>query len=146
MPALARRSDHLTSVSIPSKASRAALWKLRWTRDIGRHIVIFGTPGLVRWRRIRLHARVDVQVKQRAAKVLRDLGLSVSDAIRLLLVRVAGENTLSFFEIEMPNAETRAAMGELEQGMRRIERAAAFRQDFCGSNKGRLATLLADRI
>ncbi len=59
--------------------------------------------------------RVDGQVKEKAAKVLRDLGLSVADAIRLLLVRVAAENALPF-EIEMPNAETRAAMAELEQG------------------------------
>jgi DNA-damage-inducible protein J len=62
-----------------------------------------------------VRARVDSQVKKKAAKVLGDLGLSVSDAIRLLLVRVAAENALPF-EIETPNAETRAAMAELEQG------------------------------
>jgi DNA-damage-inducible protein J len=62
-----------------------------------------------------VRARVGVQVKDKAARVLGDLGLSVSDAIRLLLVRVAVENALPF-EIEVPNAETRAAMAELEQG------------------------------
>jgi DNA-damage-inducible protein J len=62
-----------------------------------------------------VRARVDVQIRDKAAKVLGDLGLSVSDAIRLLLVRVAAENALPF-EIEMPNAETRGAMAELEQG------------------------------
>jgi DNA-damage-inducible protein J len=62
-----------------------------------------------------VRARVDVEVKEKAAKVLGDLGLSVSDAIRLLLVRVAAENALPF-GIEMPNAETRAAMVELEDG------------------------------
>jgi DNA-damage-inducible protein J len=60
-------------------------------------------------------ARVDVQVKEKAAKVLGDLGLSVSDAIRLMLFRIAAQKALPF-EIEMPNAETRAAMAELEQG------------------------------
>jgi len=43
------------------------------------------------------------------------MGLSVSDAIRLLLVRVAAERAMPF-EIEAPNAETRAAIAELEHG------------------------------
>ena len=62
-----------------------------------------------------VRARIDGQVKERAAKVLADMGLSVSDAIRLLLVRVAAERALPF-EIKVPNAETRAAMAELEHG------------------------------
>ena len=48
-------------------------------------------------------------------QVLADMGLSVSDAIRLLLVRVAIDKALPF-EANVPNAETRAAMAELEQG------------------------------
>jgi DNA-damage-inducible protein J len=62
-----------------------------------------------------VRARIDGQVKERAAKVLADMGLSVSDAIRLLLVRVAAEKALPF-EIKVPNAETRAGMAELERG------------------------------
>jgi DNA-damage-inducible protein J len=62
-----------------------------------------------------VRARIDGQVKAKAAKVLADMGLSVSDAIRLLLVRVAAEKALPF-EIKVPSAETRAAMAELEQG------------------------------
>lgn len=62
-----------------------------------------------------VRARIDGQVKEKAAKVLADMGLSVSDAIRLLLVRVAAEKALPF-EIKVPNAETRAAMAELERG------------------------------
>lgn len=62
-----------------------------------------------------VRARIDGQVKEEAAKVLADMGLSVSDAIRLLLVRVAAEKALPF-EIKVPNAETRAAMAELERG------------------------------
>jgi DNA-damage-inducible protein J len=62
-----------------------------------------------------VRARIDGQVKEKAAKVLGDMGLSVSDAIRLLLVRVAAEKALPF-EITVPNAETRKAMSELEQG------------------------------
>lgn len=62
-----------------------------------------------------VRARIDGQIKKKAAKVLADMGLSVSDAIRLLLVRVAAEKALPF-ELKVPNAETRAAMTELEQG------------------------------
>ena len=62
-----------------------------------------------------VRARIDGQVKEQAAKVLADMDLSVSDAIRLLLVRVAAEKALPF-EIKVPNAETRAAMAELERG------------------------------
>jgi DNA-damage-inducible protein J len=63
-----------------------------------------------------VRARIHGQVKEKAAKVLADMGLSVSDAIRLLLVRVAAERALPF-EIEVSNAETRAAMAELEKGV-----------------------------
>jgi DNA-damage-inducible protein J len=62
-----------------------------------------------------VRARIDGQVKEKAAKVLADTGLSVSDAIRLLLVRVADEEALPF-EIKVPNAATRAAIAELERG------------------------------
>jgi DNA-damage-inducible protein J len=62
-----------------------------------------------------VRARINAQVKQRAAKVLADMGLSVSDAIRLLLVRVAAENALPF-EIKVPTPETRVAIAELENG------------------------------
>jgi DNA-damage-inducible protein J len=62
-----------------------------------------------------VRARIDGQVKEKAAKVLADMGLSISDAIRLLLVRVAAEKALPF-ELKVPNAKTRAAMAELEQG------------------------------
>jgi DNA-damage-inducible protein J len=62
-----------------------------------------------------VRARIDGQVKEKAAKVLADMGLSVSDAIRLLLMRVAAEKALPF-EVKVPNAETRSATAELEQG------------------------------
>jgi DNA-damage-inducible protein J len=43
------------------------------------------------------------------------MGLSVSDAIRLLLVRVAEEQRLPF-EIKVPNADSVEAMEELDKG------------------------------
>ena len=60
-------------------------------------------------------ARVDARVKEKAAGVLAEMGLSVSDAIRMLLVRVAAEKALPF-EARVPNAGTAAAKEELERG------------------------------
>jgi DNA-damage-inducible protein J len=62
-----------------------------------------------------VRARIDGQVKEQARLVLAEMGLSVSDAIRLLLVRVAAEKALPF-AVKVPNAETIAAMQELERG------------------------------
>ena len=63
-----------------------------------------------------VHIRVDEQVKVQAAEALASMGLSVSDAVRMMLVRVAAEKALPF-EIRVPNAETVAAMGELDEGL-----------------------------
>lgn len=52
-----------------------------------------------------VRARIDQRVKKQAADVLDDMGLTVSDAIRMLLVRVAAEKALPF-EVRVPNAET----------------------------------------
>ena len=62
-----------------------------------------------------VRARIDTSIKVRAADALADMGLSVSDAIRLLLIRVADERRLPF-EVKAPNATTRRAMAELEAG------------------------------
>ncbi|MEA3643421.1 MAG: type II toxin-antitoxin system RelB/DinJ family antitoxin [Lamprobacter sp.] len=60
-----------------------------------------------------VRARVDQQVKAEASEALEAMGLSMSDAIRLLLVRVAKDKTFPF-EIKVPNATTRQAIAELE--------------------------------
>jgi DNA-damage-inducible protein J len=62
-----------------------------------------------------VRARIDVKTKERAADALEAMGLSISDAIRLLMVRVADERRLPF-EIKAPNAITRGSMAELETG------------------------------
>jgi DNA-damage-inducible protein J len=62
-----------------------------------------------------VHVRLDGKVKARAEKALAAMGLSVSDAVRVLLTRVAVEKALPF-EVRVPNAMTRAAMKELESG------------------------------
>ena len=62
-----------------------------------------------------VHVRVDEQVKAKAAETLAAMGLSVSDVVRMLLVRVAAEQALPF-DMQVPNAETRLAVQELEEG------------------------------
>ena len=62
-----------------------------------------------------VRARIDAGTKARAADALEAMGLSVSDAIRLLMLRVADEKRLPF-EVRVPNAKTRRAMAELEAG------------------------------
>lgn len=62
-----------------------------------------------------VRARIDGRLKDEAARVLADMGLTVSDAIRLMLMRVAADKALPF-PVKVPNAETIAAMEELERG------------------------------
>ena len=58
-----------------------------------------------------VRARVDQEMRDEAAAVLADLGLTVSDVIRITLTRVAKEHALPF-ELKAPNADTKAAMIE----------------------------------
>jgi DNA-damage-inducible protein J len=53
--------------------------------------------------------------KERAADALANMGLSISDAIRLLMIRVAEEKRLPFV-VKVPNKATREAIAELEAG------------------------------
>ncbi len=62
-----------------------------------------------------VHIRVDEKVKAKAAKTLAAMGLTVSDAVRLLLTRVAAEKALPF-DVRVPNRETVAAMEAGERG------------------------------
>jgi len=81
-----------------------------------------------------IHVRVDEQVKAKAAANLAAMGLSVSDAVRMLLVRVATEQALPF-EIGAPNAETITAIQELEAGGEtRFESVEALMADLNADN------------
>lgn len=62
-----------------------------------------------------VHIRVDEKVKTKAAKTLASMGLTVSDAVRLLLTRIAAEKALPF-EVRVPNRETAAAIEAGERG------------------------------
>jgi DNA-damage-inducible protein J len=62
-----------------------------------------------------VRARIDEHIKEEAAAVLSTIGLTVSDAFRLLLIRVAREKALPF-EPLIPNAVTIEAMKEAQTG------------------------------
>lgn len=72
-----------------------------------------------------VHIRIDEKIKAKAAKNLAAMGLTVSDAVRLLLSRVATEKALPF-KIRVPNRATRAAIEAGERG--EVSRAASVKK------------------
>jgi DNA-damage-inducible protein J len=62
-----------------------------------------------------VHVRIEKRIKTQAAKTLAAMGLSVSDAVRVLLTRVAAEKALPF-AVKVPNAATTSAMREARKG------------------------------
>ena len=62
-----------------------------------------------------VRARIDQKTKNEAAAVLGAIGLTVSDAFRLMMVRIAKEKALPF-EPLVPNDETVEAMKGARRG------------------------------
>ena len=60
-----------------------------------------------------VRCRIDPKTKEEASEVIEAMGLTVSDAIRLFLKRVATDGAIPF-ELRAPNARTIAAIAELE--------------------------------
>jgi len=67
-----------------------------------------------------VRARIDAETKIRATHALADMGLSVSDAIRLLMLRIANEQRMPF-ELRVPNKQTVKAIHELESKKGKIK-------------------------
>lgn len=80
-----------------------------------------------------VRARIDGQIKEEASTVLATMGLTVSDAFRIMLTRIAHEKALPF-EPLVPNERTIAAMREARAG--RVERFSSI--------EGLMADLHAD--
>lgn len=72
---------------------------------------------------VMLHVRVEDELKQQASAALAAMGLSVSDAVRILLKRVVNDQAFPL-ELKVPNPETQAAMLEAREILR--NRAARF--------------------
>jgi DNA-damage-inducible protein J len=62
-----------------------------------------------------VRARIDEGIKDHAAAVLSAMGLTVSDAFRLMMVRIAHDGALPFDPL-VPNAETVEAMKAARRG------------------------------
>jgi DNA-damage-inducible protein J len=72
-----------------------------------------------------VHIRVDEETKRRAAKALGAMGISLSDAVRMLLLRVAAEKALPF-DLRVPNATTAKAIRAAGKGKgKRMDSASA---------------------
>ena len=65
-----------------------------------------------------LHVRMDNELKQKATETLATMGLSASDAVRLLFHRIAADQAFPL-ELKVPNARTQKAMAESEEMMKR---------------------------
>ena len=62
-----------------------------------------------------VRARIDEQIKNEASAVLKAMGLTVSDAFRLMMIKIAKEKALPF-EPLVPNEETIEAMKAARRG------------------------------
>ena len=62
-----------------------------------------------------VQARIDGDIKQEAALVLAAMGLTISDAVRLLLTKIAQDKVLPF-EPLIPNQTTIQAMKDARDG------------------------------
>jgi DNA-damage-inducible protein J len=61
-----------------------------------------------------IHVRVDQQIKAQATETLASMGLSVSDAVRVFLMRVVADKQMPF-RLKVPNVDTRTAMNEADE-------------------------------
>jgi DNA-damage-inducible protein J len=79
-----------------------------------------------------LHIRVEDEIKVQATETLAAMGLSMSDAVRILLKRVVDDQAFPL-ELKVPNAATRAAIKEsrtkMKAGKARFDFAAQLIND-----------------
>ncbi|MEO9190549.1 MAG: type II toxin-antitoxin system RelB/DinJ family antitoxin [Acetobacteraceae bacterium] len=61
-----------------------------------------------------IHVRMSESVKMQAAKTLESMGLTVSDAVRVLMTRIVADQAFPF-AIKVPNDTTRAAIAEANE-------------------------------
>ena len=61
-----------------------------------------------------LHVRMDTEMKRKANETLAAMGLTASEAVRLLFHRIAVDQAFPL-ELKIPNAQTRQAMAEVDE-------------------------------
>jgi DNA-damage-inducible protein J len=82
-----------------------------------------------------LHVRMDEEVKAKATDALAAMGLSASDAVRILFHRIVADQAFPL-ELKVPNAETRAAMAESRAMMKARKARFHSAQDLIASLDG----------
>ena len=84
-----------------------------------------------------LHVRLDEDLKAKGNAALAAMGLSATDAVRLLYHRIVAEQALPL-ELKVPNAATREAMAEadaiMNSGVTRFADADAMFKSLDGSD------------
>ena len=84
-----------------------------------------------------LHVRMDSELKRRATETLAAMGLSASDAVRLLFHRIAADQAFPL-ELKVPNARTQRAMAEVDEMVKkRKARFASADEMFAELEKSR---------
>ena len=61
-----------------------------------------------------LHVRMDSELKREATQALAAIGLTASEAVRLLFHRIAADQAFPL-ELKVPNAQTQRAMAEVDE-------------------------------
>ena len=61
-----------------------------------------------------VHVRMDSEMKRKAMAALAAMGLTASEAVRLLFHRIAVDQAFPL-ELKVPNAQTRQAMAEVDE-------------------------------
>ena len=61
-----------------------------------------------------LHVRMDAEMKRKATEALSAVGLTASEAVRILFRRIAIEQAFPL-ELKVPNSQTRSAMAEIDE-------------------------------
>ena len=80
-----------------------------------------------------LHVRMDSEMKRKATAALAAMGLTASEAVRLLFHRIAVDQAFPL-ELKVPNAQTRRAMAEIDEDGEDAHRAIRQRgRDVCGA-------------
>ncbi len=64
-----------------------------------------------------LHVRMNTDMKQQATAALAAMGMTASEAVRLLFHRIAADQAFPL-ELKVPNAQTRSAMAEVDELVR----------------------------
>ena len=61
-----------------------------------------------------VHVRMDSEMKRKATEALAAMGLTASEAVRLLFHRIAVDQAFPL-ELKVPNVQTRRAMAEIDE-------------------------------